>query len=110
MASEEYRRLAEDCKQLISKKDRVIKIYQEKIDEGDNHVKLIEHELIKVNALLNLLLEIWTKKNEIVIIRNMCGIFCKMEKLIGNGRDILSYHEDEDDMLAEFDLLGLDLN
>lgn len=110
MASEEYRRLAEDCKQLINKKDRVIKVYQEKIDEGDNHVKLIEHELIKVNALLNLLLEIWTKKNEIVILRNMCGVFCKMEKIIGNGRDILCYHEDEDDMLAEFDPLGLDLN
>ena len=107
MASEEYRRLAEDCKACIDKKDKIIKIYQEKIDDADTMVKNLEHSLIKQNAYINILLEIWSKKNEFVILRSMIGTFLDMDKKITECREMLSYHENEDDMLAEFDPLAL---
>ena len=99
--------MAEDCKACIDKKDKIIKIYQEKIDDADVMVKNLEHSLIKQNAYVNILLEIWSKKNEFLILRNMISTFLDMEKKITECRDHLSYLENEDDMLAEFDPLAL---
>jgi hypothetical protein len=101
MSSEEYRLLAEDCKQLIDKKDKIIKIYQERIDDADTKAKKLEHEIIKCKTLLNLLLELWSKKNELIVMRNMDNIFIKMKCLISDMRELLIYHENEDDILSD---------
>jgi hypothetical protein len=97
--------MAEDCKNIVARKDHYIRLQQEKIDEVEPYLRDCEYKLAQLDFLIQYKRDV-SSKEEKAFLKRLDEAIKFLTKKIDRGRCTLQEELDEEEILLMLNIVG----
>jgi len=100
----EYLEMANHAKQLIEKKEKIIKVYEDRLDDVNGELRELQYMVSNLGYLLEYKMKQYYKGRDQIFYTMLDKSFKSMYKIINGGRDMCDVDDNDIEVAINFEL------